>query len=230
MKKRLFTLSVVLLLVAATAFYAFGVSQTTSSLTVSSLITRIRYYIHEPSAVFWSDAELTAYLNDAIYDVIGRTRCTETTEVVLMVSGTTEYSLSTEYIGITGAVHYDGSLYKGLREGSIASLGHYDEAIDEPEFWYEWNNKLGVYPIPSSGTSVIVYMIPKPTGVTSTNSSIETPAIFDRALVLYASAQALYQDNKVASAARLMDEYLAEIDRYRADFIDKTTPKKEIVK
>jgi hypothetical protein len=82
------------------ASLAWGVSQTTSSLTVSSLLTRIRYYLHEPSAVFWSDAELTAYLNDAVYDIVGRTRCTETTETVLMVSGTTEYSLDTSYIAI----------------------------------------------------------------------------------------------------------------------------------
>jgi hypothetical protein len=119
-------------------------------------------------------------------------------------------------------------MYKGLLPGTIASLGHYDEAIDEPEFWYEWNSKIGVYPIPSSGTSLIVYLIPKPTGVTDSNSVIETPAIFDRALVLNAAAQALYKDGKVATASRLMSEYLVELDRYRLDFSDKTTPKKEI--
>jgi hypothetical protein len=224
-------LSLVLFLVLVTlASLAWGVSQTTSSSTVSTLLTRIRYYLHEPSAVFWSEAELTAYLNDAVYDVVGRTMCTETTELVAMVSGTTEYSLSTNYIAISGAVHYDGSIYKGLLPGTIASLGHYDEAIDEPEFWYEWNNNIGVYPIPASGTSVIVYLIPKPTGVTATNSVIETPAIYDRALVLYAAAQALYKDGKVATASRLMSDYLLELDRYSTKFSDKTTPKKEINK
>lgn len=88
-----------------------------------------------------------------------------------------------------------------------------------------------VYPIPAtSGTSAIVYMVPKPSGVTATTSAIETPAVYDRALIIYATAQAFYKDGKFGFGDRLMQQYTSELDRFRMDFSDKTSPKKEIVR
>ena len=225
MRKRKIAL---ILLIVLIPWLVFAASQTTSSSTASDLITKIRYILNEPTAYFWTDAELASYLNDAVYDVVARTRCLETQETLSLTSGTSQYSLSTSYIAIKGAIYYNGTTYKGLIPGEIKSYGH-SEDIEEPEFYYDWNNKVELYPDPNtSGTSLIVYLLKKPTGISATTSSIETPAIYDRALVLYSSAQAFYKDNQFAKGGRLMAEYFEELNRYRVDFVEPVV--KESVK
>ena len=64
-----------------------------------------------------------------------------------------------------------------------------------------------------------VYFVATPTEVIIT-APVLIPSVYDRALVLYITAQALAKDNQYGRAGRLMSEYLSELDRFRTDFID----------
>lgn len=72
----------------------------------------------------------------------------------------------------------------------------------------------------SSAPTLTVYFVSRPTEIASTDSVL-TPAIYDRALTLYVAAQAQLKEGQYGKSARLMSEYLAEIDRFRKDFVTR---------
>jgi len=207
-------------------------SQQTSTTLASTIITNVRAYLNEDATantLFWSDAELLVWLNDGLVDLVARSRCLETTEVVTLVSGTLEYTLSTAYIGITGAIYTDGSSYKALKMGDIREAGH-AESDSGPEFWYEWNGKVGIYPLATAdtaGDTVVFYMIERPSAIAST-ASITVPAYFDHILTMYIVAQAYMKDTKVDMATLWLQEYYKAIDRFRLDYTHHTKKPDEV--
>jgi len=72
----------------------------------------------------------------------------------------------------------------------------------------------------SSFPTLTVYFVSRPTAIALTDSVL-TPAIYDRALTIYVAAQAMMKEGQYGKSARLMSEYLAEIDRFRKDFVDR---------
>ena len=102
-----------------------------------------------------------------------------------------------------------------------------------PSFWYEWNGKIGIIPTPGdklNNKRVIVYFIARPTALSSTSSTITTPAHYDHALALYVASRALQRDRRYGESARLMAEYIAELDRFRADFDSQAKEADEVSK
>jgi len=218
MKRKWVVLSIVAVLVTAFLFLppAFAGNQTTSSSTGTNIITKARYYLNESTASFWSDAELLAWLNDGVLDIVARTHCLDGNETETITTGTTEYAISSAYLTVKGVV-YNG--VQSLRKGSIEHMGDTTD-VGEPAYYFIWDNKLVVYPTPDSGVSgysLVTYFVERPTAIV-VGGAVAVPAQFDRALVLYIVAQALFKDEKFAKAGRFMAEYLAELDRFRLDF------------
>lgn len=211
---------------------AFAGSQQTSSTLASAIIINARYYLNEPTAVFWGDAELLIWLNQGTMDIVARNKAMETSESVTLADSTIEYSLSNAYLGITDVVFINASsVSKGLIKSNPSSVGH-ESAVGEPVYWYEKGNKLGIFPVLSSGatsTSVTVYTITRPTAVTS-GQSILLPAHYEHALTLYIAARAWYKDGQFAKGGRMMAEYYEELDRFRIDFNEQIKLPKESVK
>ena len=94
------------------------------------------------------------------------------------------------------------------------------ESTGKPSYWFLWENNVFVYPVPSSasaGNPIDVYVIDRPASVAA-GAAVLVPAQYERALILYIYAQALYKDRQFGKAQAVMAEYMAELDRYRADF------------
>ena len=218
MKQKRVILSIMAVILTAFLFLdvSYAGNQTTSGVTSSVIITRARYYLNESTASFWSDAELLQFINDGTMDIVARTHCLETTETETITTGTTTYAISTTYLTVKGVVLNED---KSLRKGSIEHIGDTAD-LGEPAYYIEWNNNIVVYPAPASGVSgetLTTYLVSRPTTVTS-SQAVQVPAQFNRALVLYVVAQALFKDEKFAKAGRFMAEYLSELDRFRLDF------------
>lgn len=210
----------VLIIALLFAVLVFAGSQTTSSSTASDFITQVRYYLNESTASFWEDAEILQWLSDGQVDIATRTGCLETTETETLQTSTTSYSLTTNFVTVKGAIYNSN---KSLQKGSIEHMGM-TKAVGEPAYWFTWANNLIVYPSPESGVSgyaVVVYLTTRPTALTATTDSIVVPAQYDKALVLYAVAQALMKDKKPSEAAQIMALYYAELDRFRADTVEQ---------
>lgn len=215
-------LIIIAILVAAFIFgdCSFAGNQTTSSTAGSTLTTRIRYYLNESTASFWSDAEILAWINDGQRDIVARTHCLEGKENETIITGTYEYAIGSSYITVEGVTFTTSTSTSSLKKGSIEHMGDTMD-VGQPAYYFTWDNNLVVYPVPDSGvsgTTLTIYYIEMPTDLTSGTSTIVVPKQFDRALLLYAVSQALFKDEKFAKAGRFMAEYLAELDRYRLDF------------
>jgi len=220
--KRFFTTAVLATAFFVLPFQVFGGSQDVSSATAATIITNARYYLNESAASFWSAAELLVYVNDGTRDIVSRTRCLEATESIDLANDTLEYTITENYIDVT-AVHYvdaNGDI-KALKRGHPDDVGNVNMfgATEEPEYWYEWGNKIGVYPVLVTRTSqtITVYYVSLPADVAS-DAAVKTPAYLDRALTLYVAAQAFLKDRQLGRHAALMQEYHAELDRFRQDF------------
>lgn len=199
----------------------FAGSQQTSSTLASTIITNARYYLGEATADYWSDAELLVYLNKGTLDIVSRTRALESSASIDLVSDTTEYTVTPDYIDITTVIYNNASGDPiGLIHKNPQSVGRLSPGV--PTYWYEWAGKVGIFPALSARTTetVSVYYVSRPSAVTAA-SAVVVPAIYDQALTLYIASQGLLKERQFAKAGQLMAAYYAELDRYRQDFVDQ---------
>jgi len=213
---------------------ADSASQQTSSTDASVIITRARYYLNEPSEVYWDDAELLVWVNYGTTDIVARTQCLEAVETEQLVENQLSYGLDSSFIAIRTVIYDQGSgVEKGLLRGNLQSVGHV-EAVGEPVYWLQEQNNVVVYPRPDSshsgsGHDIDVYMIEYPAAIESSDDVL-VPAYYDRALTLYVVAQAFYKKGQFSKAGRFMAEYLAELDRYRKDYVVVPKEPVEVIK
>ena len=203
-----------------------GGSQSTSGVTAQAVIDRARVYLNETTASFWTDARLLTWLNDGLVDIAARTRCLEGTEKVTLLSGITEYAVSTTTSFGVAAVFYSGTTAgyrKGIEEIAINEFGRKpsgEELTGEPNFYCVWNDRIYVEPQPSSGVSgdlLYVYLAKRPSTIALSGAN-PLPAIFDKALTIYVVFNAFHELRRFDLAAFYENRYLAELDRYRIDY------------
>jgi len=216
-------------------------SQRTSSTLVSDLITKVRYLIHEvlttageDSDAFWKDDEdIIPAIHDGVQDIATRTGCLEETEEIDLASNTVEYSItSTTYIAVNAVVYTDANGKKaGLKRGTPTHIGHEGQE-DKPEYWYEFDGKVGVYPMLSARTTedIKLYMLSLPAAITATTDTIPTPAHYDVALKYYVAAMMFLKDRQISRYDGLMSLYYKILDRYRADFNEQVKESEDVVK
>lgn len=183
--------------------------------------TSVNVYIYNGAGTGASvDADHTGLTQDAWNVVSGS--WTEAgaggASAYLAVRSPTGTAAGTWYID--NASIYSTGYSKPLRKGSIEHMAEVDSALGEPSYWTAWGNNVIVYPPPNSSASgkvIDVYLLTRPTAILAA-STVTTPAQFDRALIWYMVAQALYKDEKYAKASKFMADYYAELDRFRLDF------------
>jgi len=210
--------------------YAYAGSQTTSGVTVQTIIDRVRIGLSETTAStsFWSDADLTRFTDQAVKEVVHRTKCLETSsESVTLVANTWSYTLTSAFMDIEAIIYDSGDTTSKIQvftldRTDIKAIGHSKET-GPPKFWVLWNDALLIWPIPRSteaGTTLYVYLDTTPSGVTATTSLIETPAYFDDAIIAYVKAQAFLKPGSGQEALgvlwlkrfdSMVEEYFAKI-------------------
>jgi len=211
----------VIIMVLLISVYSYAGSQQASATLASTIITNARAYLNDTVATyFFSDAEMLVWLNNGLVDMVNKSNCYETTEDIALVADQVEYAITTAYI-VVKAVRYVDSASKsrGLLPGKPEDVG-VSEDIEEPQYWYDWAGKIGIYPVLASVTTekVTLYLVKRPVAIAS-NVAVPTPAIYDKALTMYIVAQAWAKDRQTAKYVQAMSLYQAEIDRYRKDFL-----------
>ena len=206
---------------------AFSGSETTSGKTANNLITIIRYHLNESTASFWSDTELLSHINDAIREIVEKTHCIESIEFFTLSSGVTEYAISSDYVYINRALYMSGvtsgtSVYSTLKRlrRQEPIYGYTNEDLEAPEFFYDSNGYLSVWPVTddSSGNTVAAYYVPLQTALSGA-SSIVTPASLDDAIVYYTTAQAFIKDGRYDRSTYFMNLFRQEIGEFRQQFV-----------
>lgn len=229
MKKWLLVLFIVLF-VSGTCFAG---SQTRSGKTAADLITEAkRVLINNANDDFWSDAELLGWVNEGMLDVVSKTHCLEDTATIILSGNTKAYTWTgtSNYLTINpnGVFLQDKNTSKyTVLTNNKSIIGHVSDT-GPPKYWYEFNNEVHVWPVPTSshsGSTIYADYVPIPDGCSVVGEAIETPEIYDPALVFYVISRAMSKEKNPASVA-YHQLYQQTVDRYRADFIDE--PKESI--
>jgi len=210
---------------AQTAKYAG--SQYASGVLGTEIITYARYLINEPTASFWNDVEMLRWINEGILDIVTRTWCLGQTEAVTLANDTLEFTLAQDYITVV-TVHLtetSSGNVKALLRGHPAAVGHVQDP-SEIVYWYEFDNKLGLYPTMSdtSGHTCSCYQVSVPS-VISAAEAVPLPAWFDDSLTNFVISKALFKDNEVGTAKSAMQDYEKVIGRYTGDLLNKPVDK-----
>jgi len=190
---------------------------------LKEMITAIRYHLRETAASFWSDAELTVYINQAIREIAEKTGCIQKTENV-----TTTYGIRT--VSFTGykvvAVEYmpAGSDSRGryLRLITPTMAGHveYNLHDSEPEYWFEQDNAIGIDPIPQGLYVLRLYFTDHPEADLSGNYDVpEIPPAFRHIIILNAVYQAMVKDKKISVALLAYSMAASDMAFHTADKI-----------
>lgn len=136
-------------LINFTPLVIYAGSQQVSSTTAQTIIDDARYYLNDTSEDFWTNEELMVWLNAGIVNIAARARCLDVTETINLVKDQLEYSITEDCVGVAVATYNEG---KGLIKGSPASVGHCAD-LAESAYWYEWNDKVGIYPVYSGSSA-----------------------------------------------------------------------------
>jgi hypothetical protein len=223
-------LALILALILLLPLSAFASSQQNSTTSAEDFISDVRSYLNDTTETFWSNDELLEWINDGLVDIAANSRAMQSFEDLATVQDQIEYTVTSDYIGIDGVLWTNSTSYKALERKDPFNpndgIGRVQD-VGEPVFFAEYGGKVLAWPVSDAddaGNTLRVFYTQRPDDVT-TADNLPTPAIYDKALKLYVVAQAMRKDLKHATAAALMTEYAAELDRFRADYI---TPKEAV--
>lgn len=171
--------------------------------TITATLAQVRAEIQESTAGFWSDAEITNWLNEA-YSELLVALSVETTSTLTLVAGTESYSLPTDFrlarrveiqTTVGSATNWIEILPYTLDLRRPGDPVNPVTLTSTPTGYYIYANKISFVPIPDGAYSGTLYYYQGATVLTGGQSPTYPEGIqairFDRALFLYACAQAL---------------------------------------
>ena len=167
--------------------------------SVSEAISFIRLKVNDvrtPS--FYSDAELTSYIEEASLATSYFARCVQANETI-----TSGSSLFNPVSTLSNIVKIEAVLVgnDALKEVELHMLGHVGNIFGNPKYYISRNDTVGLYPI-KTGTSAVVY------ASISTSVYTEIPAEFRPALLDYAIYLALLKDRRVDEASAYKQSFI----------------------
>jgi len=187
-------------------------------MTLQEMITDIRYRVNEPTANFWSDAELIVWLNEAQDNLVSRLPLEMLSDLAAIdtatmsdVSGYSQGSLPASFVKLEKAEINNHQCMK-MAVKDLHALKHNEFFTDsnyEPYFSVIWNDKIRIYPTATPTATLYYIKQPGALAAPATDSSA-LPNHLHHLLVLYASARAKQKQEEHNTA----QSFLAEYERY----------------
>lgn len=197
-------------------------------MSLSTYITQVRRLLHDPSGQYWSDSELTDYINDARNRVCKDTRCLrqQIVNFVTLTQGTEQYQLSslTMPTALTGYTIIDVMGINILWGSTRIKLAYLPWTRFDVQFRY-WNNMLSRPVCYSRLGSLSVYIGPLPDtsyqsdwdvalippALVSDSSPEPIPEPFTTPVKYYASYLAKFREQAMAEAEMFKKMYASQI-------------------
>uniref|UniRef100_A0A6M3JR36 Uncharacterized protein n=1 Tax=viral metagenome TaxID=1070528 RepID=A0A6M3JR36_9ZZZZ len=233
MKKIFALLSIIWILSFPISGYAG--SNATSSITVQTIVNRVRADLNAATDAFWTPADIIQWTNEAVEVSVILTRGMEASEDITLVEDTISYTISASHYDISHAI-YDSGVTGSPRRFSVLTRFIPTNAVPQqqpnPVFWWEWENKFYVFPAPDSniaGATITIYLISNPTTLTAVGDAIPTPAYLDTAIIYYVKSKAYFKERSEQKATFYLKLFHQLINDYRQDIIrfDNPVPVKE---
>lgn len=174
--------------------------------TLGTILTQVRSLLNEPVANFWSDAILTNYINEAVRVIAEKAGCYRTIKIVSttplarMVAFTGYKCIAVEYANVA------------LIKITPLQVGHAKLDGVTPQFWYEFNNAIGIEPVPADTYALTLYVADIPATLSTVSDSPAIPYSLQNIIHYFAVARALEQDRKQGEAMQYMSLFQNELD------------------
>ena len=200
------------------------------SLTLANAITQVRYTLNEASASYWTDAEITAWIQEGTRIFSSKTLLVEATDSIdPLIADQLRYTSSDEtWLGdileVYAAIYNNGSTkYKGLIKVHPRQLGNIPTFTSgDPKYYTLHNRSLYVWPLTTSalvsGGSTISVLYSKETDDITVLSDE-----FQHLPIMYATSMAKKKDQKFAESNTLLLNFFNEINFERADKHNRET-------
>lgn len=203
------------------------------ALTLANAITRCREILNETTASFWSDTELTAWLQEGTLDVTTRALLLQDKQDITLVANQLSYTSSDEawianVLKVYAAYYDDNSNgYRGLVKDHPKMIGHqHRQTAGPPRFYNVFNKRIYIWPLT---TAAIVSAGGKVTCLyhKRSNDITDLEDEFQYLPVTFACARAKMKDMKYGEANLLLTQYLNGINFERADKVNRSVDAKD---
>lgn len=131
------------------------------SLDCSDLVARVRTYLNEATADFFTDADIWRWLSVGVKEIAQNSLCVRRILDAVTVNATRNVAvnaykvLHVEYIPSSGRERM-------LTEIDPLRAGHYPLSGTAPQYWYEFGGSIGIDPVPDAAYNLRVYVADLP--------------------------------------------------------------------
>lgn len=207
----------------------------TDGYTTAEAKGQVRSLLNEPTASYWTDAEIDLWIQEATMDISVKTLCVEKKNTIALVTNTLEYTTlesGSVSIGTVVKVHAiiyndDSTVHKGLVKIHPRAIAHLPDiaASGVPSYYYHFAERIGFFPIPSAGEngdSPIVYYSARDETITN------LPYYYQLAAIYYAVSMARKKQGMIAEANQFYAMYMNSLAFYRADLYERGVDSKDM--
>lgn len=178
---------------------------------LSEIRTRVRDILNESTATFWTDAELTAYINDGVRAIAEIGRCIQTINTTAAtVNGTRTVAFtgySVEAVLYQPSSGTEKALVKTdeLRFGRLQSNGTY------PQFFAETGQYVAIEPIPDAAYNLDIYYYAAPTDMSGDADVPSVPLAYRQLIILYALYRAYMKERSFGAGMQCYQMFMNEL-------------------
>jgi hypothetical protein len=194
------------------------------ALSLAQAITEVRDLLNESSVAFWTDAQITKWIQEGTRVFSSKTLMVEDTQVLdPLIDGQLSYSSSDETwiadaVEIYSAIYYDGSSkYKGLIKVHPRQIGNLALGTSGPTKYYAMHDrKIYLWPVPSAaiiaaGATITFLFSCETDDITALEDE------YQHLPIIYACAKCKQKDQKFAEATSLFSQFYSDTGFERQD-------------
>lgn len=213
----------------------------------ATMLSRARTWLNEPSALSFTDAEITGWLDRGANYLMHDSKCVEVGSTTLtLVDGTPTYAFTTPFTAAENCIEIETIFYTGAADGTaqpgkclekvdprhLATLPH-TGATDPVAAWYLIGTTIGIFPTPTTtnGCATKKCLIlwyrnydtydDGSTGVYVPDHMCEVP-------LFYVMAQANLKLKRYAVANMFMAMFMDFVMFYRQDYLPKPVDSRDM--
>lgn len=177
--------------------------------TLGSVLTDLRSHLDEATASFWSDDELTLWINEGLRDVARRGEVLLAEKTYPVVDGADRFDAPTDMIRIHHVEYVQSDEYRYELEwvpwASMSDIWYTNKTLSgQPQYFTFWGtpgiegSQLRIYPVATDNQNpgLVVYYYRLPRTVSKADDPLDIPSGWEDLCVLYAEVCARRKEAK----------------------------------
>jgi hypothetical protein len=204
------------------------------ALTLSNAVDDVRQVLNEPTAVFWSDAEIEDWIKEGVRVIASKAKAVEADDDLTLVTNQLIYTSSdhawiADCLALYAAIYDDGAnKYKGLIEVHPKQIGNLlTFTAGDPKYFCLHNRSIYIWPLPNSdtNTNTVSFLYAK-----ESEDITELKDEFQHMAIQWAIMRAKEKDQKYAEATAIRSWFYSELQFETDDKHFRTTESANDVK